>query len=74
MRRDENAAIIAAYATQGVEACSGKGGFFLVGRGFVALAQARKESGINMAQKRAARMVTPVWGDAAIVRMLNTRG
>lgn len=73
MRTTENAAIIAAYAEQGTEACSGKGGFFLNGRGFVSLRVARRETGIDMAQKRAPALVTPMWGDAAVIRMLNQR-
>lgn len=71
MRHEENAAIIATYAARGINACTGKGGFHVEGRGFVTLAQARKETGINMAAKREPRMVQGAWGDFATIAMLN---
>jgi hypothetical protein len=71
MRHEENAAIIAAYTARGTDACSGKGGFHIRGRGFVSLAQARKETGVNMAAKREPRMVQGAWGDYATIAMMN---
>ena len=64
--------ILEAYRAQGQDACAGKGGFFLRGRGFVSLRKARRETGINMAKTRQPAMVQGAWGDYAIVKMLNS--
>jgi hypothetical protein len=58
----EAQAIIIAYAEQGFNACTGKGGFFVEGRGHVTLRRARKETGINQSQPRAFRPVVAPWG------------
>lgn len=71
MRHEENAAILAAYAARGINACTGKGGFHLEGTGFVSLTAARKATGINMAAKREPGMVQGAWGDYATTAMMN---
>jgi hypothetical protein len=60
----ERAAIAAAYEAQGAEVLTGKGGFFVRGRGFRTLAQARTDTGINMSQPRI-RRDRIVYGDYA---------
>jgi hypothetical protein len=70
-RRLENEAIIAKWADEGVEALSANGGFFVRDRGWVTLAQARKETGINMAAKRQARGMISAYGDWAWVAAIN---
>lgn len=69
--REETSRIIEAYAAQGAEAMSGKGGFWIKDRGFVSLAQARKETGINEAQKREARQVQGAWGEYGWLAAIN---
>lgn len=44
----EKHAIVAAYLGMGKQAVFGKGGFWVRGDGFRTLAQARKETGVNM--------------------------
>lgn len=69
--REETSRIIEAYADCGINACTAKGGFFVEGRGFVSLAQARKETGINMAQKREASQVQGAWGEYGWLAAIN---
>ena len=70
MTTKEQSAIIAEYAKQGIETCTAKGGFFVNGRGFVSLRNARKETGINMAQRREGKRIS-AYGDWATVAYLN---
>ena len=49
----------------------GKGGFWIKGKGFFTLAQARKLTGIKPTTTRKPKTVMPAWGDYATVAMLN---
>lgn len=63
--------VLAALKAAGHEVLTAKGGFFIRGKGFVTLAQARKMTGVT-AKPRGPRMVQAPWGDAAWIKMLNT--
>jgi hypothetical protein len=67
----EETEIMDAYVERGKEVITGKGGFYIKGRGFVSLRQARKETGINMATKRKPSMRVSPWGDYATIAMLS---
>lgn len=71
IQKTEVSVIIEAYAAQGMEACTGKGGFHVRDRGFVTLRQARKETGIDQAKKRQARQVQGAWGEWGWVAAAN---
>lgn len=68
---NERSAIIAEYASRGIEACAGKGGFFVKDRGFVSLRDARKETGISMAKTRTPGTRVSAYGDYAMIACLN---
>jgi len=72
--RDEQLAIIDAYAKKGIEAMGGKDlGFYVPDKGWVSLRTARKDTGINMAKSRGPRMESLPWGDYATVAMLSKK-
>lgn len=52
---NEYQAIVEAYRKAGKEAVFGKGGVWVRGEGFRSLAQARRETGVNLAQARGPR-------------------
>ena len=72
-RKEENAAIRAAYAALGKEALSGRRGFWVRGKGWQTLAEARRETGIDGHQTRRPRQAKSPWGDYATIVMLNAR-
>ena len=52
------------------EVCTGKGGFFVRGYGFISTSKARKLTGIK-AETRQPRQVITAYGDYATIAMIN---
>ena len=73
-QREARQEIIEALADKGIEAVSGKGGFYLRGQGHVTFAQARKLAGVAVPESlHREKREAILYGDAAIVHMIAGR-
>lgn len=59
-----------ALEANGAEVLRGKGGFWIKGKGFITLAQARKQTGIDAPKRRTRGRQLP-WGDYATIAAIN---
>lgn len=73
-KREAREQIVKALAEKGIEAVSGKGGFFLRGHGHVSFSQARRLSGVAVPDElRHEQREAILYGDAAIVHLIAGR-